>query len=297
MVNSMTGFAAVKGGSDGLRWAWELRSVNARGLDIRMRLPEGVDGLEPYLRAEIAKRVARGNLTLGLRLQRDGAGAASRLEPGQLAAVLDALAVVTREAARRGLTLADASAADILALRGVMEPATGAEEDGGAVLAGLKPGIAELLESFDAMRADEGRALAGVLARQLAEIARLAAAARDLVGTRAAEMEESFRAALARVTAQADGADPQRVAQELAMLAVKADITEELDRLDAHVAAAGALLENDGPIGRKLDFLMQEFNREANTLCSKSGHEGLTRIGLDLKAVIDQMREQVQNVE
>ncbi len=288
----MTGFAARIDEVAGITCAWEIRGVNARGLDIRLRLPEGIEGLEAAVRAALAGRFARGNVSLSLRLGRGMGDAAARLDPAALDTALDALAEVRAEAARRGLALGPASAAEVLALRGVMV----AEAPEAALdAAALTPGLAVLLDAFAEMRAREGAALAAVLVAQIDAIAALVGDIRALLPARAADAEAAFRAALARVAEAA--AEPQRVAQELALLAVKGDVTEELDRLEAHVAAARALLAEEGPIGRKLDFLAQEFNREANTLCSKSNHAGLTRLGLDLKAVIEQMREQVQNVE
>ncbi|MCB1367570.1 MAG: YicC family protein [Rhodobacteraceae bacterium] len=297
MVNSMTGFAALKGAAEGARWAWEVRSVNARGLDLRLRLPEGLDDLEQVVRRTFSEKLARGNVTLGLRLQTDTSGSATTLNDDQLAKVLAALKTVETRAEDHGLHLRASTAAEILALRGVLDTAETGEEGHRALVQALKAEVVPLVRAFVAARADEGRALHGVLTTQLAEITALVAAARDAARDRLANMRQTLQANLALVLDNSDGADEGRVAQELAMLAVKADIAEELDRLDAHIAAAAELLSAKGPVGRKFDFLMQEFNREANTLCSKSGSTDLTRIGLDLKTVIDQMREQVQNVE
>jgi uncharacterized protein (TIGR00255 family) len=188
------------------------------------------------------------------------------------------------------------TAADLAGMRGVLEAGAG-DDDTAPLLSALTAQLPELLASFNDMRAREGAALADVLADQVARIEALTAEATALVDARAEAQSETLRTALARVMENTDGADEDRVAQELALIAVKTDVREELDRLVAHVAAARDLLQGDAPRGRKLDFLMQEFNREANTLCSKAQFAELTRIGLDLKAVIDQMREQVQNVE
>ncbi|MWD28885.1 DUF1732 domain-containing protein, partial [Aquicoccus sp. SCR17] len=191
-------------------------------------------------------------------------------------------------------------AADLLALRGVMEPAQASEDDeaGRAALArAVQAGLDAALEDFLEMRRSEGAALAALLEDHLAEIAALTEQAAEEAEARRPEAATALRAALARVMENAENADPDRVAQELALLAVKADVTEELDRLRAHVAAARDLLAAGGAVGRRLDFLMQEFNREANTLCSKSQASVLTATGLELKAVIERMREQVQNVE
>lgn len=294
MVNSMTGFASHVVAIDGARRQWEIRSVNARGLDIRLRLPEGHEALDPVLRARIARVAGRGNVSLTLRAARDGADAAGRLEPARLAALLDDMAMVEAEAARRGMVIAPSSAAQVLALRGALdggadgEPVTPDE---------VKAEVDHLLADFAASRATEGAALAKVLAAQVERIAELAQAAAKAADARADDTRAAMRRNLARVLDNTDGVDPARVEQELALIAVKADVREELDRIGAHVSAARGLLKAKGPVGRKLDFLTQEFNREANTLCAKAGHPDLTAIGLELKVVIDQMREQVQNVE
>lgn len=300
MVNaslvSMTGFAARRGGGLGYEWSWEIRSVNGKGLDLRLRLPDWVEGLEPAVRAAVAGVAQRGNVTLGLRIARGAGGEALRINPAGLDAALAALASVRSRAEAAGLPLAEPTAAEILALRGVTDQG-GADEDTGPLLAALAADLAPLLADFAAMRAAEGRALAAVIARQIDRIAALADDAAEAAAARRPEMERTLADNLARVMAGAVEADPARVAQELAILTVKADITEEIDRLAAHVAAAHKLLSGNGAVGRKFDFLMQEFMREANTLCSKSGNTALTQVGLDLKTVIDQLREQVQNVE
>jgi uncharacterized protein (TIGR00255 family) len=213
-----------------------------------------------------------------------------------LAAVLAALAKVEARANAQGLPLAATRASDILALRGVLEQKS-PDPDPAPLQAHLLETFEPVLGAFLQARASEGAALAQVLQGQLAQIEALLAQIAAVLPLRNAEAADALAAALARVAANSDGHDPQRVAQELALLAVKSDVTEELDRLHAHVGAARELLASDAPIGRRFDFLMQEFNREANTLCSKSQNKDLTRLGLDLKTVIDQMREQVQNVE
>ena len=296
MIVSMTGFASRKGQGAGASWAWDIRGVNGKGLDLRLRLPDGIEGLEPAVRAAVGRRIARGNVSLTLKLTRDAGAEALRLNPGALEAVLAALAGVEAAARERAVALAPASAAEVLGLRGVLE-AGAADEDSGPLLAALVADLPALIDAFQQTRGAEGQVLAEVLAAQVAQIAALAGDARTLAEARRGEMAEALRTALVRVTDNADGVDAGRVAQELALIAVKSDVTEELDRLDAHVAAARGHLAGSGPVGRKLDFLMQEFNREANTLCSKAQNAALTRVGLDLKLVIDQMREQVQNVE
>jgi uncharacterized protein (TIGR00255 family) len=296
MITSMTGFASRRGEGAGVQWAWELRSVNGRGLDLRLRLPEGLDGLEPAVRAALGKRIARGSVSLSLRLSRDTAAEAPRLNPAALEAALSALREAEAAAERIGATLAPSTPADLLALRGVMEAAA-SEADPAALTAALLADLPALLEEFAASRTAEGRALAAILTAQLDAIAARTDEAAELAAARRPQQAAALAEAVAQLLSLAPQADPARLEQELALLAVKADVTEEIDRLRAHVAAARALLAAAEPVGRKLDFLTQEFNREANTLCSKAQSAALTRVGLDLKALIDQMREQVQNVE
>ena len=295
MVKSMTGYAALTGAGAEVSWAWEMRSVNARGRDIRLRLPDWIDGLEPAVRKVVTEAVARGNLTLSLKVARDETVSNQGIKAEALSAALDQIAEVEAAATARGLSLGPNSAVSILGLRGVLESG-GETGDTSPILAALMEDLPRLVKEFDDSRLTEGNALQAVLRRQLGEIAALVEAAIAAAQTQSDGMEASFRASLARVVDAVD-VDPERIAQELAVLAVKADVTEEFDRLKAHVQAAEALLDKGGPVGRKLDFLTQEFNREANTLCSKSQSTEVTRIGLDLKTVIDQMREQVQNVE
>ena len=296
MVYSMTGFAALKGAYGDFAWSWDIRAVNAKGLDIRLRAPDWIDGLEPAIRKAVGGAAARGNVSVSLRVARAAEEGAQALNGAALDRTLSLLAEISHAAEAKGLALAPMTAADLAGMRGVLDVAA-AEEDTAPLLKALTAQLPELLSSFNDMRAREGAALAEVLAGQVDRIEALTAEAAALVDARSEAQAETLRTALARVMENTDGADADRVAQELALIAVKTDVREELDRLVAHVAAARELLGGDAPRGRKLDFLMQEFNREANTLCSKAQFAELTRIGLDLKAVIDQMREQVQNVE
>lgn len=296
MVNSMTAFAARTGQGSACSWTWDLRSLNSKGLDLRMRVPDWVEGLEPALRARISGAVARGSVAVGLRLVREDTESAMRVEPDTLDRVLDALAQVAQAAEAKGVQIAPASGAEILGVSGVVTREA-APSDTTALRGELLADFEGLLSEFLEMRAREGAALRQVLDRQLDQVADLVVQANAAIAPRADAMAAALRSAMQRVLDAAEGMDPDRIAQELALLAVKSDVTEELDRLVAHVDAARDLLATDGPVGRKLDFLTQEFNREANTLCSKSQDRELTRIGLDLKAVIDQMREQAQNVE
>jgi uncharacterized protein (TIGR00255 family) len=295
MIRSMTAFASRRGSHAGLEWDWDLRGVNGRGLELRLRLPEGVEGLEPAARAALSARLSRGNVSLTLRLSRPAGQGSFGIDEGQLDRVLSAFNHVQERAFALGVTLGQPTAADVLTQRGVVVSAPASDEEEG-LLQALLADLDGLLDDFVAAREGEGRALATVLAEQVDTIARLAAEATQAAEARRPEAEEAFRASLRRVTEVVE-VDEGRLAQELALLAVKADVTEELDRLRAHVEAARALLADPKPAGRRLDFLLQEFNREGNTLLSKSGNAQLSRIGLDLKAAIDQMREQVQNVE
>ena len=297
MIVSMTGFAVRKGQGAGATWLWEMRSVNGKGLDLRLRLPDWIEGLEPLVRAEIGRRVQRGNVSLTLKVTRDSGAEPLRVNRAALESALSGLAAVTEAAAMRGLVLDPPSSAEVLALRGVLESGALEDEDTGPLRDALMADFPPLLAAIVAARSVEGAALAGILGDQVDLIAALTADAAVEAALRRATMAQSLRENMGRVLANAAGVDESRLAQELALIAVKADVTEEIDRLTAHVAAARSLLAEPGPVGRKIDFLTQEFNREANTLCSKAQSIALTRIGLDLKTVIDQMREQVQNVE
>jgi uncharacterized protein (TIGR00255 family) len=296
MRQSMTGFASGQGEAFGLTWTWDLRSVNARGLDIRVRVPDWIDGLEQALRAVLTKRLARGSVTVSLRVQSNGAEAAQELNEAQLDRVLSAIQKIESEAMARGVGLTASSAADLITVRGVMDsPQQSA--DPAELRAVLLRDFEPVLETFIAARQSEGAALVDVLTGQIDQIDTLVAQAPEVAEARKDEQAERMRAAMARVMETQNGVDDQRIAQELAVIAVKADVMEEIDRLRAHVEAARGLIAADGTVGRKLDFLMQEFNREANTLCSKAQSAELTALGLELKSVIEQMREQVQNVE
>ncbi len=296
MLHSMTGFATLKGEQGAYGWTWDMRGVNAKGLDLRLRVPDWIEGLEPAVRGALGKAMARGSVSLGLRVQREEAQTTQVVNPAQLNSILAALQDVENTAAKLGVTLAPTSGAELLATRGVLETASD-DGDSAALKQVLVAQLPDLIAAFLEMRRTEGAALETVLRSQLDQIEGLTASATTAAEARRAETAAALHANLARVLDNTDGADPDRVAQELALIAVKTDVTEELDRLQAHVEAARELIAKGSPVGRKLDFLMQEFNREANTLCSKAQSVALTRIGLDLKAVIDQMREQVQNVE
>jgi uncharacterized protein (TIGR00255 family) len=296
VTRSMTGFAAAAGRHEDWSWTAEVRAVNGRSFDLKLRIPDWIDGLETALRAALQARIGRGSVTFSLRLVQEGGVEAGRLNPEGLDRALDLVRRVDEAAERQGVALSRATAADILSIRGVIEAGARDEVDTGPLRTAILAGLPALLDAFDAMRDAEGAHLADLLAGQVAQVEVLVDEARALEPERADKVRAALDDSFARILDTA-GADPTRVAQELALLAVKSDVTEELDRLTAHVAAARALLAEDGPKGRKLDFLTQEFNREANTLCAKSQFAPLTKVGLDLKHVIDQMREQVQNVE
>lgn len=292
----MTGYAARDVASDGVLRSWELRSVNGRGLDMRLRLPDRLGRLDIALRERLKKAVSRGSVTLNLRISKEDSGAGTSIDEAALQACLSALAHVQRSAEAQGLPVGPADPARILTLPGVL--ASGAAEESFPPDDTLLAEFDELLAAFLASRAEEGAALRQTLSDQVDAMVPLvtqaAAQAEARKGTAADRLAENLR----KILNTADGMDPDRLAQELALQAVKSDVTEEIDRLaTAHIPAAKALLTADGPVGRRFDFLMQEFNREANTLCSKSSDAVLTQTGLDLKVAIDQMREQVQNVE
>lgn len=292
-LSGMTGFARAEGAATGWSWAVEARSVNGRNLEVRFRGPPGFDGLDRTVRELAQARLQRGQVTVGLQARRaDG----DQPPPRVNAEVLEHYLAVARDLTARG---AAAPTADgLLALRGVLE--TAEETDDPEARAGLEAAmaatIAEALDGLKAARLAEGAGLAPVLAGQVDAIEALVGAAEAEAAAQTDAIRERFARRMRELAPDTQGLE-ERIVQEAAALAVRADVREELDRLGAHVAAARALLNGAGPAGRKLDFLMQEFMREANTLCSKSATNALTAVGLDLKATIEQLREQVQNVE
>jgi uncharacterized protein (TIGR00255 family) len=290
VIKSMTGFAAVSGSDARAKWDWELRAVNNRGLDVRLRLPEGCETLEPQIRKLAATRIKRGNVSVNLKLQRtsaDGALDRAALERG-LARLLE----IDQIAKEAGVALAPSNALDV-----VTSSESGLANTGWDLPADIGAQLPELFENFDKMRCTEGAELLSVLRAQLAYIAKLTEAADHTAGIRDARAKTTLKERVNAVLEDGQEIDSDRLAQEIAVLVVKSDVTEELDRLRAHVTAVEDLLRDGGSVGRKLDFLMQEFNREANTLCSKSQDAELTKIGVDMKVIIEQMREQIQNLE
>ncbi|MGF1623577.1 MAG: YicC/YloC family endoribonuclease [Alphaproteobacteria bacterium] len=299
-IASMTGFArqesaGEEGGNGWPAWAWEAKSVNNRGLDMRFRLPPGFDRLELALRRQVQARFARGSLQVSLNFDRPLRARALRVNRDWVDRLL-----ALRESLADQVSGEPPHFEGLMAIRGVIEEdeESGVGEDEAAAFdAALLAGAEALLARLADARAEEGARLEQTLSDQVDQIAALVAEA----GTKAAAQPEAIRIRLGELVdammVDRPGLPADRLAHEVALLAAKADIREELDRLIGHVTAARDLLDAGGAIGRRLDFLCQEFNREANTLCSKSGDLALTETGLRLKAVIDQMREQVQNVE
>jgi uncharacterized protein (TIGR00255 family) len=293
-LHSMTGFSRLDGSACGQRWTWELRSVNGKGLDVRLRLPPGLDRLEIPARNRIAERLSRGNVQVSLALTREAGATVLRVNEEVLAAVLAAMNRVAEKIDATAPTLDG-----ILGIKGVLETAEVEDDEAtrAALDAALLDGLTTAVDGLIAARASEGAAVGRVLTGHIDEIERLTAAAEACP----ARTPQAIRARLAEQVAalmdQVPSLDPQRLHQEAVLIATRADIREELDRLVTHVAEARRLMSGGGAVGRRLDFLAQEFNRESNTLCSKANDRELTTIGLDLKAVVDQLREQIQNIE
>ena len=293
-LSSMTGFARADGASGAYVWAWELKSVNAKGLELRLRLPPGWDAVEAPLRARAGEALARGTVHANLTVQRAGVAPVVRVNEPVLAAVLSTM----RDVARR-IEAAPPAIDGILALKGVIEvlDEDESEEDRRAAETAVIAGFSTALKSLAEMRQREGGALATVLRTRLDEIAALTARAEAAPGRKAEAIKARLAEQVAALLETSNRFDPDRLHQEAILIASKADIREELDRLVAHVAQARRLIDAGGPAGRKLDFLSQELNRESNTLCAKSNDVELTTIGLELKTVVEQFREQVQNLE
>ncbi len=290
---SMTGFARTEGAVAGVSWVWELRSVNGRGLELRFRLPNGWDAMEAGFRDQAAKLLKRGNVTANLTLKRD---TESRLSVDP--AALEQALALAMDLHKRIPGSAPPRAESLLSLPGVLRQAAADPTEERSALAGpAQAGFTAALHGLVDSRRGEGARLGGILGGQLAEIAAL----RDRSAIEAADQPAAQRARmlenLAALLREQANLPEERIAQEVALLAAKSDVREELDRLSSHIEAAHALLAEGVNIGRRFDFLVQEFNREANTLCSKSASVALTATGLKLKAAIEQLREQVQNIE
>ena len=293
-LKSMTGFARTDGTYEQTRWFWEIRSVNGRSLDVRLRLPSGLERLEPPVRARCQEALVRGNCTISLALKRDAGQMEIRLNE---AALGEALAVA--EQAQKQTLLEPAKLDTLLGMRGVVEFAEPdeSEEQREAFAAALLAGLADALDQLVAARVAEGQRLEEVIEAQLSAIDTLVSQATAIMAQQPDLIAARLREQIAKLDEAGASLDPERLHQEGLLLAAKADIQEELDRLTAHIAAARELIASGQPAGRKLEFLAQEFNREANTTCSKAAGIEISRVGLELKSVIDQLREQVQNIE
>jgi uncharacterized protein (TIGR00255 family) len=290
----MTGFAEAPGASGALRWRWEVKSVNGRGLDLRLRMPPGFDSVEPAARVLAGERFKRGNIQATLSIEPQESARGLRID---MAALSSAVRIAKEIAAETGL--APARVDGLLALKGVIVQDDVVALDAAARAVRDAAILESLAYAFDALvkaRSTEGAKLCHVLQGQVRDIANLTEEAGKLAAAQPAALRERLMAQLKDLMGSVSVSE-DRLAQEVAILATKADIREELDRLAAHTTEARALLASGDGVGRKLDFLAQEFNREANTLCSKSSDVVLTRVGLALKAAIDQFREQAQNVE
>jgi uncharacterized protein (TIGR00255 family) len=293
-LSSMTGFARKHGASGAYAWAWELKSVNAKGLDLRLRLPQGWDAVEVPVRNRATEVLSRGTVYGNLTVEREGIAPVVRVNEGVLNAVL-----ATIKSLSGRLDAAPPRLDGILTLKGVIEVIDEDENEDErraaeqAVIQGFQQAVSEL----GTMRRREGEALGQVLGQRLKEIGALAARAEAAPGRRPEAIKARIAEQVAVLLDASSRFDSDRLHQEAILLASKADIREELDRLASHVAQAQRLIAEGGAVGRRLDFLSQELNREANTICSKSNDVELTNAGLELKSVVEQFREQVQNLE
>jgi len=294
----MTGYARAQGSDERRRWVWEARSVNGRNLEIRCRVPQGFDRLENPARTAVTARLKRGNVSLTLTLTSEQQGKPLRINRALLAELAGLV-----EEVRKGTGAAAPTADGLLRVRGVIEEENQSEESEEALSAldrALSKTLDEVLKALAGARAAEGKALSVVIDRHIVEIEGLCERAAERAAAQIGTLRARFDSQLAELLERTPALSEERFAQEVALLVGKADVREELDRLAAHIAQARTLLVEarpDNAVGRKFDFLCQEFNREANTLCSKSADIELTRIGIDLKGAIERMREQVQNVE
>lgn len=292
-VTSMTGFARVDGAAAGYSWAWEVKSVNSKGLDLRFRLPHGCDQIEAMARKLGTETFTRGNLSINLTLQRPD-------RPPALDVNRDVLEQMISLAAEYKGSREQVDVETLLGLRGVVEVVENQDEDEADIAArdaAIADGFTELMNALATARSEEGARMAVVVDDHIEQIASLTAEAAGLAEMLPAKRTERLMAQIEELLGSDSPVSEDRLAQEIALIVARGDIREELDRLVAHVAAARDLMAEGGAVGRRLDFLCQEFNREANTLCSKSSDLELTRIGLALKAAIERLREQIQNIE
>jgi uncharacterized protein (TIGR00255 family) len=293
-IKSMTGFARAEGAHNGTSWHWEVRSVNGRGLDLRLRLPSGSEPLEPRVREAVGRHITRGSVTVTLAAERSDSGAEIRLNERALGQVMRAADRI------RDLTNAAPPRVDgLISIKGVLdiiEHQDDPEQAATRTEAMLKS-LDGALVALVAARAAEGARLAATLRSQIDEIERLVAIVQSSPARSREAIEQRLKEQVRRLLDAGNGFDAARLHQEAVLLATRADVEEELQRLSSHISAVRELIGESGAVGRKLDFLAQEFNREANTLCSKASDVEITRAGLALKTVIDQLREQVQNIE
>jgi len=299
----MTGYARVEGTHDSgdgaaqWQWSWEAKSVNGKGLDIRFRLPGGFDALEIPARKLIGTKLGRGSLSVSLSLSRQTASKALTVNRELIEQILDLQTTLEAE----GKIYPSPPRLDsLLSVRGILETEEEPAQDPAqkeALIAALLAGLETVLKPLSEMRGEEGAHLAKMLTTHLDMLAGLSKAAKDTADLQPGQQRERMKQQIAEILEQSPPVSEERLGQELALLATKADIREEVDRLDAHVAACRDLVTAGGVIGRKLDFICQELNRESNTICSKAASLALTNIGLELKTTVEQFREQVQNVE
>jgi len=294
VLSSMTGFARSHGASGPYTFEWELKSVNAKGFDLRLRLPQGWDELEAFAKKRAAELLSRGTVYANFNVKRADALSTVRINEDVLAAVVKVASSLS------GRIDAVAPSIDgLLAIKGVIEvvePERNEEEDKAAIIA-ASAAFDEALKNLVAMRRREGEALGQILSQRMDEMAALARRAEDAPGRRPEAIKARLAEQIAALLETSDRFDPDRLNQEALLIAAKADIREELDRIASHIAQAREIIGKGGAIGRRLDFLAQEFNREVNTTCSKSNEVELTNIGLEMKNVVEQFREQVQNLE
>ena len=293
-VASMTGFARGAGEFQNTLWRCEIKSVNARGLEMRFRTPHGFDDLEVDLRNLAKAKFARGSFSASITIERETTASPMQIND----AVLQSVIIAARQL-EKDHGFAKATSDGLLALRGVMEVSeeTHEQEDRNDLLAAIKKSFSQTLDGLQDARCAEGKKIAQVITDQLNEISKLTERGASLVDEANAALLVKIRDQLKTVLDGTTGVSDDRIAEEAAILAVKSDIREELDRLRAHIEAGRELLSGGGAIGRQFDFLSQELNREANTLCAKAPIMPLKRVGLDLKQIIDQLREQIQNIE
>ncbi len=293
-LSSMTGFARSHGASGSYAWSWEVKSVNAKGLDIRLRLPPGFDAVEVAVRGKAAEMLSRGNVYATLTVSREGVAPVVRINEPVLNAMINAIGNLS------GRVDAERPRLDgLLALKGVIDLSEDeeTEEAKSAAESAVVEGFIQALKGLTEMRRHEGEAIGKILSVRLDEMAALADRADKAPGRQPEAVKKKLADQIAVLLEASSRFDPDRLHQEAILLAGKADIREELDRLAAHIAQARKLMAGGGAIGRRLDFLSQELNRETNTLCAKSNDVELTNIGLELKSVVEQFREQVQNLE